>query len=120
MPRGGWVAVGAIVGALVANETQGSLRSTLFLAVAAVVAAIGIASLAGRSRASARAVAATLIGLALVAARLWSIGSPEAPRSLPGGSGPWTALVESVGAPRAAGRPAMRSWPRRCRSCGGR
>ena len=97
LPRSAWLAVGAIVAALV-----GPLAGPPALVVgAAAIAVVGL----GLTRLDAgRAHAVALGGLALgtmaIAARLWLAGPPPPPPPLPSGSGPWTAMVVAVGTPR--------------------
>ncbi len=112
MPGSGWLALGAIVGAILVRD--GLIGRTLVVAVgagsglAATVAAIRFLSGSRRSRGPAASVlrwlAFVTIGVLLVAARSVAIPGPAAPAmaaELPAGRGPWTAEVLTISAPRA-------------------
>ncbi|HEY4633238.1 MAG TPA: ComEC/Rec2 family competence protein, partial [Candidatus Limnocylindrales bacterium] len=97
MPRSGWVAIGATLSALVLPGT-GRLAGALGLAVAGLL----LLALPRLTRGRRMAVLAAMLGAAAVALRL-AVGGP--PSGLAGdvgpeGQGPWTMLVETVGAPR--------------------
>jgi competence protein ComEC len=94
MPAAGWLAIGSVAAALAAPSI-GLLVVTL---VAGCFAAAGW-GLSGRP--SGRGLVAVAIGALALAARLAIIAAP-APQAeaAPEGSGPWTARVESVAAPR--------------------
>ena len=94
----GWLAVGAVIAALGAPRV-GPLAIILATASAALI----VVAVAPRSRGDGRVRSACLllIGCGLIAARL-VIASPAAPIAgeTPAGKGPWTAVVESIGAVR--------------------
>ena len=100
LPRAGWLALGAIIAALLA----GGGRFDLGLP-AALVVVIGAGTLVGAVVALARrhmAGAALLLGLGAVALRagIGLIAVPAAPTlPLPAGSGPWSAQVVDVSSP---------------------
>jgi len=106
LPRPGWLAIGVIVAAASASYAPLSGDSAAATAVAAAAAAtLGVASClartAGRRTLSASLMVAS-VGASLVAARLaigLVFGSGAAPpesTSLPPGTGPWPATVESA------------------------
>jgi competence protein ComEC len=103
MPRAGWLAVGAVLAALVAPEvgvrTVGGLLAAAGALLVVAVGAVG----PGRVTGTQRSAAATLVGASLIVARL--LVAPPAPvpdsTTLPTGSGPWTAVVEAAGSPKA-------------------
>ena len=103
MPRSGWVAAGAVGTAVAMQMATGTGVSSLGLAGAAV--AFGLGGVAWSAHGTARPrVAATLVGVLLVAARVLAAGGTEtrataAPIDTTS-SGPWTAVVVSVGTPR--------------------
>ncbi len=95
MPRAGWLAIGAVVAALVSGIDDPR-------APAAVVALVGVALVAGlavglgwRKRMVAIAVGALAISIRSVV-----LPTADAPVGEPEGSGPWRMVVESVGSPR--------------------
>ena len=110
MPRAAWVATGAIVAALTAaeGETLGvsAGRTAVILLVAAALAVGCVRAAAARrsprsGRQSHRLVPA-VVGASLVAIRVL-VASPAlaaGPTVPPGGEGPWTATVATVGSPR--------------------
>jgi competence protein ComEC len=94
MPASGWLAIGSVVAALVAPGAGVAL-------VALVAAALAAAGWGVAHPASRRSLLATAIGAAALVVRLVLIPSPApAAAAIPDGSGPWTAVVETVGAPR--------------------
>ena len=102
MPASGWLAIGAVVAALV-----GSLASPIVVALlgtSVLVAAGGIARSDGLPRGyrvRARSTAAVGIGVAALALRLVVMPAPPpAAAALPTESGPWHATVAAVGAVR--------------------
>ncbi len=98
VPRSAWLAVGA---ALAATWAWLGLPSAAALAAGLGAMAMGLAAPpTSRLHAPARAVVAVGVGTVLLAVRV--LLGPAAPATppLPGGSGPWPAVVESVGAPR--------------------
>ena len=94
----GWLAVGAVIAALGAQRV-----GPLVVILATASAALIVVAVAPRSRGDGRVRSACLllIGCGLIAARL-VIASPAAPIAgeTPAGKGPWTAVVESIGAVR--------------------
>jgi competence protein ComEC len=102
MPASGWLAIGAVVAALIgslASPIVVALLGTSVLVAAGSVARSDGVQIGGRLRA--RSVAAIGIGVAALALRL--VVSPSPPPTaapLPTGSGPWQATVVAVGAVR--------------------
>jgi competence protein ComEC len=94
----GWLAVGAVIAALGAPRV-----GPLVVILATASAALIVAAVAPRSRGAGRVRSACLllIGCGLIAARL-VVAPPAAPiaSETPVGKGPWTAVVESIGAVR--------------------
>jgi competence protein ComEC len=103
MPRGAWLAIGAAAGALalaVAPPVAIALAG-LTAMLAAVAARAGAWTIVPRGLLPA-AVGVVAIGLrAVVGADVVPVPGP-----IPSGDGPWTAVVETVGAPRDGSRPA--------------
>jgi len=106
LPRPTWLALGVLVAAGTASYQPFGGDSAVAVAIAAASAvALGAASCAARARGRrglGPALAAASLGAALVAARL-SIGlvvgggaGPAESTSLPSGTGPWLASVESA------------------------
>ena len=85
------------------------LVANWYRSAAAAPGAVG-----GRAAAAARFVA---VGLILVAARsaMTPVAAAHGVGPLPGGDGPWPAIVESIGAPKAGQQPAI-VQPRRAGS----
>jgi competence protein ComEC len=94
MPRSGWLAAGAIVGALAV--TSGDRRASAAVLVLAAVALL-LAAVLERRRAI---LIAASIGILTIAARGASMPVATALAGTPSGDGPWEMLVESIGAPR--------------------
>ena len=97
MTMSGWLALGAVIAALGAPRI-GPVVSILATASAALVVIVAPRSGGGdRARAS----ALVLIGCVVIAARL-VVAPSAAPiaTETPAGKGPWTAVVESIGAVR--------------------
>jgi competence protein ComEC len=97
VPRSGWIAIGATVGAL-ALPGAGRPAAALLLALAGLLL-VALPRLTRRRRVAALA---AMLGAATVALRL-AIGGPPAGLAGevgPDGTGPWTMVVETVGAPR--------------------
>ena len=104
VPRPAWLAVGAAAAAL-------SLASVSPI-VAMLAAGCGLATafaLVGLGRAKpASVIAALTLGALAIGLRAQALAAaPATAASLPDGDGPWLAVVRSVGAPRAAARPAI-------------
>jgi competence protein ComEC len=106
LPRPAWLALGVVVAAGTASYEPFGGDSAAAVALAAAVAvalgvASGVAGAAGRRRLG-NSLAAASLGASLVAARLaigLIVGSGTAPpesTSLPPGTGPWLARVESA------------------------
>lgn len=95
MPRSCWLAFGVASGAVVLSVDDQRVTAASLIAVAAALAAAAWKTGAMRARAPALVIGALLI---LVRGTLWA-GSGEL-RGVPDGSGPWTMVVETVGAPR--------------------
>ncbi|MGH2474894.1 MAG: ComEC/Rec2 family competence protein, partial [Candidatus Limnocylindrales bacterium] len=95
MPRSGWLALGACVGALAIAQHDRHVLIALVLGLGGLLACAGWLR-AGRRR---LAVAVTLGAVAILAR---SVLGPPAPALTgnPIGSGPWTMIVETVGSPR--------------------
>ncbi len=108
MPRAGHIAVGAIAGALSLHVGAGSVAL-----VGIAVALLGLAQRMQRTQAPGDprihglALAPVGLGLLLIGARGMLATDTPVPSEAPGGRGPWIAVVESVGAPRAGSRPAI-------------
>jgi competence protein ComEC len=95
VPRSAWLAVGAVVGAAAVSADDPRA-----LAVAALVAAVGLGAAAGARRAwRPRLIAIALGAVAIVARGAVTPGASQA-LGAPEGSGPWRMTVESVGSPR--------------------
>ena len=95
MPRTGWLALGACLGALAAGTDD---RRWLAVALAAIVlAGMAVVVTAGAPRARFVAVG---LGVAAIVVRSIVVPSPAALAGDPAGSGPWSMVVEAVGSPR--------------------
>lgn len=117
MPRSGWIATGAIIGAIVAGHAaRGNAAALLLLGAAVLVTSWGIARVvtfgtarSGVIRFALRGLGLIAVGIVLVAGR--SLLAPAVVTSvadqLPAGDGPWAARIESIGAPRAGQQPAV-------------
>jgi competence protein ComEC len=94
MPRAGWIACGAVGGAL--TVTSGD-RIAVAVALAIAAAALLVAALLGRWR---TVTLALVFGALAVAIR--GLSMPLAPGLVgaPGDAGPWPMIVESIGSPR--------------------
>ena len=113
MPRSGWLALGAVAAALAATQPWVG-RAWLGQPIAWAVAGVSWLAILGAWRSGRRGpqrhrilsrLAPLLIagaGSLLIGARLtaWPLPADTGPIELPGGSGPWTASVESIGSPR--------------------
>ncbi|HEX7949785.1 MAG TPA: ComEC/Rec2 family competence protein [Candidatus Limnocylindrales bacterium] len=105
MTRPGRVAVGAALGALVAG-TVGGVTATLVAAVVLGGLVVVWAAVPPRSARLAPWLQA-LAGALLIGLRVAAAGPPPPAVALPPGSGPWVAVVESVGSPNMGNRPAV-------------
>jgi competence protein ComEC len=113
VPRTARLAIGATIGAFLA----GSIGGAVVLGLGSVVlAAVVVARLlVDRSPSGALLNIATrsarwipaIAGFVLIGLRIGLAGPPAAAMALPAGSGPWTAVVESVGSPKVGSRPAV-------------
>ena len=116
MPRSGWIALGAVIGALGASavsEPRAAFAALLLAAAIGLSGGVTYAALRPTRQAlaaKALAVALTGAGMLLVASRLFlvPITAPSGPAGeLPTGNGPWTGVVMSVGAPKAGAQPGL-------------
>ena len=95
MPRSGWLAVGAIGGALaVASDDRRAIAMCLAVIGATLVVALCCAAI-WRPR-----LVAVAIGAIAILARAVLMPGAAAPDGAPDGSGPWRMVVETVGSPR--------------------
>jgi competence protein ComEC len=95
MPASGWLAIGSVVAALVAPGAGVTVVALVAAGLAA--AAWGVAHPTSR-----RSLLAAAIGAAVLVIRLAvAPAPPPVAAAIPEGRGPWLAMVESVGAPRA-------------------
>jgi competence protein ComEC len=110
MPRSGWLAIGAVIAALFLTGPLGGPRSDLGLASGAT-AVLALAMLVRRAGGPVPAgLGPAALGLLVVALRLLPASASATATwtgPLPSGDGPWIGVVETVGAPRAAERPAV-------------
>ncbi len=101
MPRSGWLAVGAVAGALTAELAGLRLLAGGLSLAAAVLLGVGAIVASPVRRRIAVPAACALAGALAIALRLAVLPAPAAPTAaLPDGSGPWAASVVSVGSPR--------------------
>jgi len=113
VPIAARLAVGAAIAALVAGSLGGPATLGLgsgLLAAVVLARVVGPGSTPGRAGVFARASARwtpAVAGLVLIGLRSGLTGPPPPPMALPSGSGPWTAVVDSVGSPKAGTRPAV-------------
>lgn len=122
MPASGWLAIGAIVGALIVRDTPAAgIIAIAFLAGGGVAASLAVArwrpmgrgstgTVAGGAAAAARWLGLIAVGVLLVAGRSVAVPravGPAIPDQLPAGDGPWIAIVATIGAPRAGQQPAV-------------
>ncbi len=95
MPRTGWLALGAALGALALGVDM--RRATTALALVGGVLLLGAPWMQGSRRTAAFALSVGLLAIALRA----GLGPPPLELSgAPDGGGPWTVVVETVGSPR--------------------
>jgi len=104
VPRPAWLAIGAAAGAVGLGATS-PLAIVLFAGCGLVAS---LATLALRRPGTARKLAPVALGIAAIGLR-GGLATPQVPDpgSIPGGDGPWVAVVQSVGAPRSGARPAV-------------
>lgn len=113
MPRTGWLALGAILAALLLVDgplTSTGSRGAIALGLVAAAGAMGGALLAVRvgRRDGVVAVLGIGVGVVLIVARVaLSATGPATAPPIPEARGPWSASVVSVGPLRAGSRPAM-------------
>lgn len=104
MPRSGWIAIGAAIGALAmpALAAAPPELAPILVGIAGLVAIVGPALALRPARRA--ALAAVLLGMAAIGIRML-VGQIAAPSAgalrLPDGGGPWAAIVDAVGSPRA-------------------
>lgn len=122
MPRSGWLAIGAAGAAIVgpfAAAPFGEVRALgTLLALAGALFFLGVIGPWRRDRSSPdptvgrpgrrgrRATVPLAAGLAIIALRLLANGPTDNPPAIPDGDGPWSAVVEGVGSPKAGQRSA--------------
>ena len=94
MPRSGWLACGAVVGAL-ALTTGATVAVALALGLAAASVVIAVAFARQRML-----VTAFAVGVVAIVVRGLTLPASIELTGIPSGSGPWTVLVESIGSPR--------------------
>ncbi len=104
LPRAAWLAIGAIVAALLVGEGASPLGlPPAALMVASLLGLVAVVALVRVDRARG---AALLLGLASIALRAAVVaviaGSPTAAMALPIGSGPWQANVVDISSPSGA------------------
>ena len=109
MTRPGRVAVGAATGALVAGAVGGMVATLLAAGLLAglITGLIVVRASAPETAGRAARLLPGLAGALLIGLRVASAGPPPPLVAPPAGSGPWVALVESVGSPNAGNRPAV-------------
>lgn len=102
IPRSCWLAAGAAAAALAGTGEGGPPVAAGLVAGAMLGAAVALAG-AGR-RAGAIRLAAAALGALAILVRLATFGAPPTATSgqLPGGDGPWTGTVVTLGSPRDA------------------
>jgi hypothetical protein len=113
VPRSARLAVGATIGALLAGSVGGA--AVLGLGSVALAGVVVARLFVGWSPSGALLAMATrsgrwipaIAGFVLIGLRIGLAGPPPAAMALPVGSGPWTAIVESVGSPKVGSRPAV-------------
>src|SRR6185437_12817685 len=104
MPRSGWIAIGAAIGALAmpALAAAPPELAPILVGIAGLIAIVGPVLAARPARPA--ALAAVLLGMAAIGIRML-VGQIAAPSAgalpLPDGAGPWAAIVDAVGSPRA-------------------
>ena len=106
MPRSGWLAVGAVVAALLAPALVGrfGVAATVTMAAVGLVVAVPV-GLAGRRPSGVRpriprATVPFAVGVVAIAIRLALSGPAVAQVAIPEGDGPWSGVVIGVGSPR--------------------
>ncbi len=104
MPRPAWLALGAAAAALASASVSPPVIALAAGALLAVALALG----ASQRVVPARSTIAFALGVAAIAARgALTSGPPSPAAGIPTGDGPWTAVVQGVGSPRAGSRPAV-------------
>lgn len=112
MPSSGWTAAGAVAVALLlggGGADEARLVAAIALGAAATAGAGWFLRAAIARPVAGRAILATAAGATAIALRLL-VAPPAMPPTdapLPSGSGPWTAVVSSVGSLREGRRPAV-------------
>ena len=100
MPRGGWLAIGAVFTALLCpavDERLGVAGGSVLVVCLAVAAAAG---LAGRGLGRRSVLLPLAAGVVAISLRVAVGGPPLAEAPIPTGDGPWLAIVIGVGSPR--------------------
>lgn len=106
MPRSGWLAVGAVVAALLAPALVGRFGVAVNVTMAAVGLVVAVlVGLAGRRPSDLRprvprAAVPFAVGVVSIAIRLALGGPAVAQVAIPEGDGPWSGVVIGVGSPR--------------------
>jgi hypothetical protein len=95
MPRSGWLAIGAIVGAIAVG--LGDSRATAAALGGVALLLIASFGLGARTRLP---LIALSIGVSAIVARAILLPGSTAFDGAPDGSGPWRMVVESIGSPR--------------------
>ena len=95
MPRTGWLALGACLGALAAGADD--RRWLAVVLTAGALAGLAVVVTVGAPRAR---IVAVGLGVAAIVVRSILLPSPPAVAGTPAGSGPWSMVVETVGSPR--------------------
>ena len=104
MLRPAWLAIGVATGAL----ALAAMPPLAVVLAAGCGLAASFAALAARRPGAARKLVPLALGIAAIGLRGGLAMRPEPDAgSIPGGDGPWVAVVQSVGAPRAGARPAV-------------
>ncbi|MBI2781135.1 MAG: ComEC/Rec2 family competence protein [Chloroflexi bacterium] len=102
MPRPAWLAVGAAAGALALAEV-----SPLAMAlIGSAILVLAASARAGGRAGAPRGFVPLAIGIVAIGLRAGAGGPPPPSVPVPSGEGPWTGIVESVGAVRDGSRPA--------------
>jgi len=104
MPRPAWLALGAAAAAL----ASASVSPSVIALAAGALLAVAFALRASQRVVPARSTIAFALCVAAIAARGALTSGPSSPAAaIPTGDGPWTAVVQGVGSPRAGSRPVV-------------
>jgi competence protein ComEC len=102
------LAIGAAAGALALSGIgAGALVGIGAALLLALLGTVGVARGHPRLAVRLRWWAPVVLGVVLIGLRAFLAGQPATSPQLPTGSGPWQAVVQSVGSPKAATRPAV-------------